>query len=83
MRTPPLTKLAGLGALAAAGGILAIYALLVFITIPRPRTAGIDMTNGVLTWISVGLVILALVIPHVVFGRILLSEAKTGRDVVP
>jgi hypothetical protein len=71
--------LAGLGAFAAAGGILAIYLLLVFITIPRPRTAGIDATNAALTWISVGVIILALVVPHVVYARILLARAREAR----
>lgn len=74
MRTPPLTKLAGLGAFAAAGGILLVYLALVYITIPRPQTAGIDWTSAAVTWISVGLVVLALVAVHVVFGRILLAE---------
>ncbi len=72
MRRPSIPKLAGLGALAAAGGILAIYLLLVYITIPR-ATGGIDITNALLTWISVGAIVLALIVPHVIYGRMLMS----------
>ena len=67
MRKLPFSRLAGLGAFAAAGGILALFALIVYITIPRP------------TWISVGLIVLALLVPHVIYGRILLQEARQGR----
>ena len=79
MRKLPITKLAGLGALAAAGGILAFYALIVYMSMPRPKTGGIDVTNAWLTWISVGSIVLALVILHVIYGRILLQEAREGR----
>lgn len=79
MRKLPITKLAGLGALAAAGGIVALFALIVWMSLPRPNTSGIDMTNAWLTWISVGSIIVALVIPHIIYGRILLQEARQGR----
>jgi hypothetical protein len=79
MRKLPFSKLAGLGAFAAAGGILALFALLVYITIPRPSTGGIDWPNALLTWISVGLIVLALLVPHLIYGRILLQEARQGR----
>ena len=72
---PKIAKLAGLGALAACGGIAALYALFVFITRPEP-TSGLDATQRFLAWFTVAGVILALIGVHVVLGRQLLALAR-------
>ena len=72
---PKIAKLAGLGALAACGGMAAIYVLFVYITRPVP-TSGLDSTLRFLSWFSVAGVILALIGVHIVFGRQLLLLAK-------
>jgi len=72
---PKIAKLAGLGALAACGGIAAIYALFVYITRPVP-TSGMDSTLRFIAWFSVAGVILALIGVHVVLGRQLLLLSK-------
>jgi hypothetical protein len=54
---------------------VALYALIVKITMPG-RSSGIDGTQSMVTWISVGIVILALGAFHVVIGRQLLSIGK-------
>ncbi len=64
--------LAGLGAFAAASGLVLIYALVVFISLP----GGIDRTESFISICSVGLLFLALVLSHVIYGRILLQAAR-------
>jgi hypothetical protein len=72
---PKIAKLAGLGALAACGGIVAIYALFLYVTKPEP-TSGLDPTLRFLAWFTVAGVILALIGVHVVLGRQLLLLSK-------
>ena len=72
---PKIAKLAGLGALAACGGIAALYALFVFMTRPEP-TSGLDPTQRFLAWFTVAGVILALIGVHLVLGRQLLALAR-------
>lgn len=67
-----LRLLAGLGAMGAAGGLVAIFALVVFVSLPY----GIDRSESAIAMISVGLLLLALVLSHVVYGRILLAAAR-------
>ena len=75
---PKFAKLAGMGALGAIVGFLALYALIVKITVPG-RSSGIDATQSIVAWIAIGIVILALAALHVVIGRQLLGIGK-GRD---
>jgi hypothetical protein len=72
---PKIARLAGLGALAACGGIAALYALFLFVTRPSP-SSGLDSTERFLAWFTVAGVILALIAVHVVLGRQLLLLAK-------
>lgn len=67
-----LRMLAGLGAFGAASGLVAIFALVVFISLPY----GIDVTESFIAICSVGLLFLALVLSHVIYGRILLQAAR-------
>jgi hypothetical protein len=76
---PKYAKLAGLGAFGAGAGLLALFALLVFLTRPA-RLGGIDITNAIVTWISLGGLFVALILVHVLIGKRLLLLAK-GQDV--
>ena len=76
---PRYARLAGLGALGASAGLLALFAFLVFITRPV-ASGGIDTVNAVVTWISLGGLFLALILVHVLIGRKLLILAK-GSDI--
>ena len=63
-----IRKLLALGALGACFGLAALFALLVFITIPRSN-GGIDGTSATVTWISVAGVILALIAVHLLIAK--------------
>jgi len=73
-----IAKLAALGAFGAVGLFLLIYAVIVVAAVPR-RTGGIDWTQAVVTWISVGLAVLALIAVHVVLARGLFRLARDRR----
>jgi hypothetical protein len=64
-------RLAGLGAFGACGGFVALYALIVFIT-RHTATGGMMQTLSTVTWISVGLVVIALIALHIAIGKQLL-----------
>ena len=68
-------KLAALGALGACGGLLALYALLVMTMLPSPREAS-DLTNVAVTLISVGGVLAALILVHLLAARQLFRMAR-------
>jgi hypothetical protein len=76
---PKYAKLAGLGAFGASAGLLALFALLVFLTRPVPR-GGIDTTTAAVAWISLGGLFVALILVHLMIGRRLLLLAR-GADV--
>ncbi|HEY7878307.1 MAG TPA: hypothetical protein VIC55_08770 [Gemmatimonadaceae bacterium] len=67
-----LQKLAGLGALGVSVGLVALYALIVFLSLP----GGIDRTESLIAVCSVGLLFVALIAPHIVYGRILLAASR-------
>jgi len=75
---PKIARLAGLGAFGACAGLLALYLGLVFLTVPRVR-GGIDMTNAIVGWISLGGLFAGLIIAHVVIGKQLLRLAAGGK----
>lgn len=72
---PKIARLAGLGAFAASGGLALLYLLLAYVARPTAR-GGIDTTNAMVTWISLGGLFLALIGAHVVMGRRLLDAAR-------
>ena len=76
---PRIAKLAGLGAFGACAGLLAVFLLLVYITMPSPRH-GIDWANAAVAWISLGGLFAALIFVHVMLGRKLLRLSQ-GADV--
>jgi len=75
---PRIAKLIGLSAFAAILLFVAIFALIAWAARPT-RTGGIDGIEATVTWISVGLVILAVVGVHVLVGRGLLAFARGVR----
>ena len=76
---PPRTaKLAAVGAFGAVGLFVLIYAVIAVAAAPR-RTGGIDWTEAMVTWISVGLAVLALIAVHVVLARGLFAIARGVR----
>ena len=68
-----MQRQAGLGAFGAAAGIAALFALFVWWTLPGQGT-GMDRTNAIVAWVSVGGVALALIVVHVLVGRVLIEE---------
>jgi hypothetical protein len=75
---PRIAKLVGLGAFGAILFFVALFALIAYGAIPR-STGGIDRIEAAVTWISVGLAVLALIAVHVVVGRGLMDRARGRR----
>lgn len=75
MNTSLLQRLAGVGAIGVAVVLLALFALVIFISAP----SGIDPIESFVTRVSVGLVLLLMVLGHLVYARILLRAARGER----
>jgi hypothetical protein len=74
---PKIAKLAGLGAFGACVAFIALFAFVAYISRHTP-TGGMMPVLSAVTWISLGLVVLALVGVHVLIGKQLLLLAKGG-----
>ena len=72
---PKIARLAGLGAFGACAGMIALYLLMIYIS---RHTALGGMTTGLawVTWISLGIVFLALILAHVAIGKQLMGIGK-------
>ena len=66
------TKLAGLGAFGASLGFVALFGFVAYIS-RHTSTGGMTPILSIVTWISVGLVVISLIAVHVAIGRQLLS----------
>lgn len=78
---PKIARLAGLGAFGACAAFIALFAYVAYISRHTP-TGGMTPALSVVTWISVGLVVLALIGVHILLGRQLLLLSKGApRDV--
>lgn len=64
-----VARLAGLGAYGACAGLIGLFGLVIYVTLPG---GGMDLTSSLVTWISIGGLIAALIVVHVVLGRQLL-----------
>ena len=73
---PKIARLAGLGAFGACAAFVALFLLVAWVS-RHTATGGILPVQSV-TWISVGLVVLALIIVHVAIGKQLLYLGKGG-----
>jgi len=65
-------KLAGLGAFGACAGFVALFALVAYVS-RHTSTGGMMPVLSVVTWISVGLVVIGLIAVHVAIGKQLLA----------
>lgn len=74
---PKIAQLAGLGALGACAAFVALFAFVAFISRPS-ATGGMTPALSAVTYISLALVVLALIGVHVLFGKRLLDLAKGG-----
>jgi hypothetical protein len=72
---PKIARLAGLGALGACALFVALYAYVAYIS-RHTATGGMMPALSVVTWISLALVVLALIAVHVVIGKQLLQLAE-------
>lgn len=74
---PKYAKLAGLGAYGACGGLLGLFALLIFFTRPVGG-GGLLPALSYVTWISLAVVFAALIGAHVVVARQLMHIGRRG-----
>jgi hypothetical protein len=72
---PKIARLAGLGAFGACAAFLALYAYVAYISRHTP-TGGMMPALSAVTWISLGLVVLALIGVHVLIGKQLMRLAE-------
>lgn len=66
---------AALGALGVSAGSLALFALVFWISMPT-KTGGIDSVHAMVTRVSVGVIIAALVAVHLAFAKQLFNYVK-------
>jgi hypothetical protein len=69
------SRLAALGAVGVSLGAIALYLLVGFISRPT-GTGGMDSTQSVVVWISLAIPIIAIVVVHLVYAKVLLDESK-------
>jgi len=72
-----IARLAGLGAFGACAGFVALFAFVAYISRHTP-TGGMMPALSEVVWISLGLVVLALIAVHVAIGRQLLYIGNGG-----
>lgn len=72
---PKIARLAGMGAFSACAAFVALYAYVAYISRHTP-TGGMMPALSIVTWISLALVVLALIAIHVVIGKQLLQLAE-------
>ena len=75
--SPRIARLAGLGAYGACALFIAIFAYVAFIS-RHTTTGGMMPVLSVVTWISVGLVVIALIAVHIAIAKQLLYLAGGG-----
>ena len=72
---PKYARLAGLGAFAACGGFVLLFLLVAYASRHTP-TGGMMPALSAVSWISIGLVVLALIGVHILLGKRLLLLAQ-------
>ena len=79
MKKLDVPRLLGLGALGVPVGVLALYALFLYVTWPS-KSSGMEPTTRWVAWLAVGGLLLAIVLAHVVIGRSLLGSKPEGNE---
>jgi TRAP-type C4-dicarboxylate transport system permease small subunit len=74
---PKIARLAGLGALAACGAFAALFLYVAYIS-RHTATGGMMPALSVVSWISVGIVVVALIAVHIAIGKQLLYIGRGG-----
>lgn len=72
---PKIARLAGFGAFGACAAFIALFGFVAYISRHTP-TGGMTQALAAVTWISLGLVVIALVALHIVLGRQLLRAGE-------
>ncbi len=70
-------RMAALGALGVVFGLTALFAVVVFITLPRASTGGMELMTAAVCWIAVGITLLGLIAVHAVLAK-QLWDAERG-----
>ena len=76
LKRETIERSAATGAVLVSLALVAFFAFFVFLTFPKGN--GIDTTEAVVSWVAVGLLILAVIISHLVYARILYRHSRTG-----
>jgi hypothetical protein len=74
---PKIARLAGLGAFGACAGFVALFAYVAYIS-RHTSTGGMMPALSGVVWISIGLVVLALIAVHVAIAKQLLYIGNGG-----
>ncbi len=79
--SPKIARFFGLQMLLVIGGLVVLWAVLLWFTRPNGpgTTGGIDGTNVTITWIAFTAIFAALGAIHAIFARQLFGEAKGTR----
>jgi len=72
---PKIARLAGLGALGACGAFIALYVFVAYLS-RHTNTGGMMPALSAVTWISLALVVSALMGVHVLIGRQLIAMSR-------
>lgn len=74
---PKIARLAGLGAFGACAGFVALFAFVAYLS-RHTATGGMMPALSAVVWISLGLVVLALIAVHVAIGTQLMYIGNGG-----
>jgi hypothetical protein len=74
LRKDTVEKSAAAGAVLVSLALAAFFAFFVYLA--YPDGAGIDTTEAIVAWIAVGLLILAVILAHLAYARILFRDSK-------
>jgi hypothetical protein len=73
--SPKIARLAALGAFGACAAFVALFVYVAWLSSPTP-TGGILMSTSVIVYISIAVVVLALIAAHVAIGKQLMHIAN-------
>ena len=73
--SPKIARLAGLGAFGACACFVALYAYVAFLS-RHTATGGMTPALSAVTWISLAVVVLAMIVAHIAIGKQLLQVAE-------